>query len=250
MDRFKSISIIIPVYNEEKYIEKVIKKAIAADSSGLKKEIIVVDDGSTDDTTKILKNIEKKIQRKSASRSASIRFYYKNMNQGKGAALKVGFLKSTGDLVLVQDSDLEYDPNNYFKLLEPFLNYEADVVYGSRFISDRPHRVLYFWHFVGNFILTTLSNMFTNLNLTDIETGFKVFNGNLIRKIAPNLQSKRFGFEPEITARIAKIKKLKIYEVGISYYGRTYEEGKKIDWKDGLKAVWEIVKYNFLDSSA
>ena len=250
MDRFKSISIIIPVYNEEKYIEKVIKKAIAADSSGLKKEIIVVDDGSTDDTTKILKNIEKKIQRKSASRSASIRFYYKNMNQGKGAALKVGFLKSTGDLVLVQDSDLEYDPNNYLKLLEPFLNYEADVVYGSRFISDRPHRVLYFWHFVGNFILTTLSNMFTNLNLTDIETGFKVFNGNLIRKIAPNLQSKRFGFEPEITARIAKIKKLKIYEVGISYYGRTYEEGKKIDWKDGLKAVWEIVKYNFLDSSA
>ena len=153
-------------------------------------------------------------------------------------------------MVLIKDSDLEYDPNNYLKLLEPFLNYEADVVYGSRFISDRPHRVLYFWHFVGNFILTTLSNMFTNLNLTDIETGFKVFNGNLIRKIAPNLQSKRFGFEPEITARIAKIKKLKIYEVGISYYGRTYEEGKKIDWKDGLKAVWEIVKYNFLDSSA
>ena len=249
MDRFKSISIIIPVYNEEKYIEKVIKKAIAADSSGLKKEIIVVDDGSTDDTTKILKNIEKKIQRKSASRSASIRFCYKSKNQGKGAALKMGFLKSTGDLVLIQDSDLEYDPNNYLKLLEPFLNYEADVVYGSRFISDRPHRVLYFWHFVGNFILTTLSNMFTNLNLTDIETGYKVFRGDLIRKIAPKLRSKRFGFEPEITARIAKIKKLKIYEVGISYYGRTYKEGKKIRWQDGLKAIWEIVKYNLLDSS-
>ena len=250
MKKLKSLSIVIPVYNEENYIEKLIEKVVQADSSGLRKEIIVINDGSTDDTTKILKNIEKKIQRKSASRSASIRFCYKSKNQGKGAALKMGFLKSTGDLVLIQDSDLEYDPNNYLKLLEPFLNYEADVVYGSRFISDRPHRVLYFWHFVGNFILTTLSNMITNLNLTDIETGFKVFNGNLIRKIAPNLQSKRFGFEPEITARIAKIKKLKIYEVGISYYGRTYEEGKKIDWKDGLKAVWEIVKYNFLDSSA
>ena len=247
MKKLKSLSIVIPVYNEENYIEKLIEKVVQADSSGLRKEIIVIDDGSTDETKSKVKSQKLKLQVK--NKSLKIIFIDKRKNQGKGSSVKAGFLKSTGDIVLVQDSDLEYDPNNYLKLLEPFLNYEADVVYGSRFISDRPHRVLYFWHFVGNFILTTLSNMFTNLNLTDIETGFKVFNGNLIRKIAPRLQSKRFGFEPEITAIIAKIKNLKIYEVGISYYGRTYKEGKKIGWKDGLKAIWEIVKYNLLDSA-
>ena len=242
MKAFRTLSIIIPVYNEEKFIEKAIEKVIAADSCGLKKEIIVIDDGSTDKTGKIIKTI----QRKSASLSATIRVYFKNKNEGKGSALKNGFLKSTGDIVLIQDADLEYNPDNYLRLLEPFLKYDVDVVYGSRFISDRPHRVLYFWNFIGNFILTTLSNMCTNLNLTDIETGFKVFRGALIRKIAPRLQSKRFGFEPEITARISKMKNLKIYEVGISYFGRTYKEGKKIGWYDGAKAIWEIFKYNFL----
>lgn len=246
MNPSKTLSIVIPVYNEEKFIGKTVEKVINADSCGLKKEIIIVNDGSTDNTSKILENFKKKSQRKSASKSASIRFYNKKINEGKGAALKMGFLKSTGDIVLVQDADLEYNPDNYPRLLEPFLKYDVDVVYGSRFISDRPHRVLYFWHFIGNFILTTFSNMCTNLNLTDIETGYKLFRGDLIRRIAPHLQSERFGFEPEITARISKMKNLKIYEVGISYFGRTYKEGKKIGWQDGAKAVWEIFKYNFL----
>ncbi len=237
---FKTLSIIIPVYNEKEFIEKTIERVFKADSLGLKKEIIVVDDASTDGTDKILKKLEKKYKRK------NFKVLYKKKNEGKGAALKEGFLASKGDIVLVQDADLEYNPDDYPILLEPFLKNQADVVYGSRFISDRPHRVLYFWHYVANLFLTLLSNAFTNLNLTDMETGYKVFKGDLIRKIAPKLESKRFGFEPEITARIAKIKGIKIYEVGISYWGRTYEEGKKIGWKDGVRAVWEILKYNLL----
>ncbi len=237
---FKTLSIIIPVYNEKEFIEKTIERVFKADSLGLKKEIIVVDDASTDGTDKILKKLEKKYKRK------NFKVLYKKKNEGKGAALKEGFLASKGDIVLVQDADLEYNPDDYPILLEPFLKNQADVVYGSRFISDRPHRVLYFWHYVANLFLTLLSNAFTNLNLTDMETGYKVFRGDLIRKIAPKLESKRFGFEPEITARIAKIKGIKIYEVGISYWGRTYEEGKKIGWKDGVRAVWEILKYNLL----
>ena len=238
--RFKTLSIIIPVYNEKEFIEKTIERVFKADSLGLKKEIIVVDDASTDGTDKILKKMERKYKDK------NFKVIYKKKNEGKGAALKEGFLASKGDIVLVQDADLEYNPDDYPRLLEPFLKNKADVVYGSRFISDRPHRVLYFWHYVANSLLTTLSNAFTNLNLTDMETGYKVFKGELIRTLAPKLESKRFGFEPEITARIAKIKGIRIYEVGISYWGRTYEEGKKIGWKDGIRAVWEIVKYNLL----
>jgi glycosyltransferase involved in cell wall biosynthesis len=235
----KTLSIIIPAYNEKEFIEKTIEKVLKADTLGLKKEIIVIDDGSTDGTKKILKKIEKIYKNK------YLKIIYKNKNDGKGAALKVGFLQSKGDIVLIQDADLEYNPDDYPRLLLPFLTNDADVVYGSRFISDKPHRVLYFWHYLGNLFLTFFSNALTNLNFTDIETGYKAFKGNLIRKIALTLESKRFGFEPEITAKIAKIKGLKIFEVGISYWGRTYEEGKKINWIDGVKAFWEIIKYHF-----
>lgn len=243
----KTLSIIIPVYNEEKFIKKTVERVIKADSLGLKKEIIIVDDGSTDGTKSKVHKVIKSIKSPATSK-LKILFINNKINQGKGAALKDGFLKSTGDIVLVQDADLEYSPDDYPTLLEPFLKNNADVVYGSRFISNRPHRVLYFWHSLGNLSLTFLSNIFTNLNLTDMETGSKVFRGDLIRKIAKKLKSKRFGFEPEVTARIAKIKNIKIYEVGISYRGRTYEEGKKIGWKDGVKALVEIVKYNLFDN--
>ncbi|MCX7956210.1 MAG: glycosyltransferase family 2 protein [Patescibacteria group bacterium] len=236
MRNFKKISIIVPVYNEERFIEKTIKAVIKSNTLNLKKEIIIVNDGSTDNTLNILKKIK--------SKHKNIKIINNKTNQGKGYSLKQGFLASTGDIVLVQDADLEYSPSDYPFLLSPFLKNEADVVYGSRFISDRPHRVLYFWHYLINQILTTFSNILTNLNLTDMETGFKVFKGSLIRKIAPSLKSKRFGFEPEITTKIAKIKDIKIYEVGISYFGRTYKEGKKINWIDGVKAFWEIIRFN------
>ncbi|MFA5136522.1 MAG: glycosyltransferase family 2 protein [Patescibacteria group bacterium] len=240
---YKTLSIIIPVFNEEKLIGDTIEKVISADSLGLTKEIIVVDDGSTDKTAVRVQQQVASSKHKKSSRYSLVSIHLSS-NQGKGAALRDGFMRSTGDVVLVQDADLEYDPSDYPNLLEPFLKKDADVVYGSRFISDRPHRVLYFWHSVLNKYLTMLSNMFTNLNLTDMETGYKVFKGDIIRKIAPRLQTKRFGFEPEITARISKIKEVKIYEVGISYSGRTYKEGKKIGWIDGIKALWEIVYFN------
>lgn len=242
----KKISIVIPAYNEEKFIEKTILAVIQSNTLGLQKEIIVVDDGSTDKTVNKTKEVEKKISSK--FKNTDFKFISKKINQGKGAALKDGFLVTSGDIVLVQDADLEYNPEDFPVLLEPFLKNNADVVYGSRLISNRPHRVLYFWHYQVNLFLTTLSNMLTNLNLTDMETGYKVFKGEIIRQIAPKLQSKRFGFEPEVTARISKIKGLKIYEVSISYSGRTYKEGKKITWKDGIKAFWEIIKYNLLTS--
>jgi glycosyltransferase involved in cell wall biosynthesis len=238
--KYKTLSIIIPIYNEEKYIGKTINNVVGADSCGLNKEIIIVDDGSKD-------NSKFKIQKAKSqfkNQKDKIKILLKKNNEGKGAALKMGFLKSTGDIVLVQDSDLEYSPGDYPRLLEPFMKNEADVVYGSRFISDRPHRVLYFWHYVVNVLITSLPNMLTNLNLTDMETGFKVFKGNLIRKIAPKLKSQRFGFEPEVTARLAKIPRIKIFEVGISYSGRTYREGKKISWVDGVRAVGEIIRFN------
>lgn len=234
--KYKKISIIIPVFNEGKYIAETIKKVLKANILNLKREIIAVNDGSNDNTLNILSKASK-INKK-------IIVINKKINQGKGQALKEGISKSTGDIVLVQDSDLEYDPTDYPLLIKPFIENDADAVYGSRFISNQPHRVLFFWHYLANIFLTTLSNIFTNLNLTDMETGFKVFKGNIIRQLAKNLRSKRFGFEPEITAKISKIKNIKIYEVGISYKGRTYKEGKKIGWKDGVLAIWEILRFN------
>jgi len=241
--KYKKLSIIIPVYNEEKFIETVINKVLEANSLGLKKEIIIIDDGSFDQTKIKIENKIKKLKK----RQVKIKVIFKKKNEGKGAAVKNGILSSTGDIVLIQDADLEYDPSDYPILLEPFFKYQADVVYGSRFITHRPHRVLYFWHAIGNYFLTTFSNIFTNLNLTDMETGYKVFRGDLIRKIAKKLKSKRFGFEPEITAKIAKIKNIKIYEVGISYFGRTYKEGKKINWIDGIKTFFEIIRFNLFE---
>lgn len=238
----KKLSIVIPVYNEEKFISETLEAVMAADSCGFNKEVIVIDDGSKDKTKEIIKEFLKKVNKK----NVEFITIFKEKNEGKGAALKDGFKATTGDYVVVQDADLEYNPEDYPLLLEPFLKNKADVVYGSRLISNRPHRVLYFWHYQINLFLTTLSNMLTNLNLTDIETGYKAFRGDIIRAIAPKLESKRFGFEPEITARIAKLKGVKIYEVSISYSGRTYEEGKKIGWKDGVKAVLEIIKFNLL----
>lgn len=238
----KKLSIIVPVYNEEKFITNALTAICNANSLEFKKEIIVVDDGSKDKTKD---NIEKAIKiLKPKYKYTSFKILSKKLNEGKGAALRDGFKSSTGDIVLIQDADLEYNPEDYPILLEPFLKNDADVVYGSRFISNRPHRILYFWHYQINLLLTMFSNIFTNLNLTDMETGYKAFKGNLIRKLADQLESNRFGFEPEITARISKIKELKIYEVGISYSGRTYQEGKKIGWIDGVRALWEIIKFN------
>jgi len=233
--KYKVLTIVIPCYNEEKTIKELLQKVFNADSAGLKKEIIIVDDASNDGTRKILK--EKDIKSK-----CKILLHEKNL--GKSSALKTAFQASTGDIVLIQDADLEYDPAEYRNLLEPILNNKADVVYGSRFIGDRPHRVLYYWHSLMNQGLTTFSNMLSNINLTDMETCYKVIRGDIIRQLAPTLESKRFGFEPEITAKLAKIDGIRFYEVGISYYGRTYKEGKHINCLDGVRAIWEIIKYN------
>lgn len=229
------ISIIIPAYNEKETIKDVLFSVKKSNTFSFEKEIIVIDDASTDGTRQILEELKKR---------NSIKVLSNDKNIGKGDSLKKGLLASTGDIVIIQDADQEYSPKEYPILLRPIIEGYADVVYGSRFMNAGPHRVLYFYHYLANKFVTTLSNIFTNLNLTDIETGYKVFRGDLIREIAPKLQSKRFGFEPEITARIAKIKNIRIYEVGISYFGRTYEEGKKITWIDGVRAVYEIIKYS------
>ena len=223
------LSIIVPCYNESKTIENLL---LAIKNSGIENyEIIIVDDFSTDGTKKILRNLK----------DERIKVFFKNSNQGKGAALRTGFKKATGDICIVQDADLEYDPKEYSLMIEPILEDKADVVYGSRFLGARPHRVVYFWHRVGNGILTLLSNIFTDLNLTDMETCYKAFRTEIIKSI--NIKENRFGFEPEITAKISKMN-LRIYEIGISYYGRTYAEGKKIGWKDGIRAIYCILKYN------
>ncbi|HOP06808.1 MAG TPA: glycosyltransferase family 2 protein [candidate division Zixibacteria bacterium] len=224
------LSIIVPVYNELSTLEKLV--AAVRNAPVESKEIILVDDFSTDGTRDLIKDKIEAIVDK---------VIYQDQNYGKGYALKTGFQHATGDIVLIQDADLEYDPRQYPMLIEPILSDQADVVYGSRFQGGGPHRVVYFWHYVGNRFLTLLSNMFTNINLTDMETCYKVFRRDLIQSI--DIQENRFGFEPEITAKIAR-RNVRIFEVGITYYGRTYSEGKKIGWRDGVKAVYCIVKYN------
>lgn len=226
------ISIVIPVYNEESTIHAVIDKVKSVPLQ-YEKEIIIVDDCSTDKTKEILQDV---IQ----TNGSALKVIYHNKNKGKGAALKTGFASAGGDIIIIQDADLEYDPVEYPKLIKPILDGKADVVYGSRFSGEGPHRILYFWHYVGNKFLTILSNMFTNLNLSDMETCYKVFRREVLSKI--DIKEKGFGFEPEITAKIAKTG-CRVYEVGISYYGRTYTEGKKIKWTDGIKAFWCIIKY-------
>ena len=225
------VSIVIPCFNEANTIEYLVQAVLSAPLTD--REIIIVDDYSTDSTREILRT---KID------GLVDKIIYHESNQGKGAALRTGFSNVTGDVVIIQDADLEYNPQEYPELLKPILDGKADVVYGSRFQGGKEHRVIYFWHYKGNQFLTLLSNMFTNLNLTDMETCYKVFKIDILKKI--KIQENRFGFEPEITAKIAQLG-CRIYEVGISYSGRTYDEGKKISWKDGLRAIWCILKYNF-----
>ncbi|MFH1533979.1 MAG: glycosyltransferase family 2 protein [Nitrospirota bacterium] len=236
MKKFKKVSIVIPIYNEKETLEdllKVVEKATLP--KGMTREIILIDDYSMDGTRDILKKLEKKYK-----------VFYHRKNKGKGVALRTGFKKATGDIIIIQDADLEYDPREYVKLLNPILENKADIVYGSRFMGGEPHRVLLYWHSLGNKTLTWMSNMFTNLNLTDMETCYKVFTREVLKKVLPKLKSNRFGFEPEFTARVSKAR-FRIFEIGISYYGRTYDEGKKIGWKDGAAAFWHIIRFNLFD---
>ncbi len=227
------LSIVIPCYNEIKTIDAILQKIFAVELD-LEKELVIVDDGSTDGTRAYLSALTPEMGKD------HVQVIFHEKNGGKGAALRTGFTHATGDIIIVQDADLEYDPGEYPRLLRPILESNADVVYGSRFVGGESHRVLYFWHSLGNRFLTTLSNMFTNLNLTDMEVCYKVFRRHVLDKI--ELKEDRFGFEPEFTAKIAR-QGFVIYEVGISYYGRTYAEGKKINWRDGFRAIYVIVKY-------
>jgi glycosyltransferase involved in cell wall biosynthesis len=226
------LSVVIPVFNEVRTLEEIIARV---QSVSYDKEIVIIDDYSTDGTVDLLRKIEAK--------SGNIKVLYHDRNRGKGAALRMGFAKVTGDIVIIQDADLEYDPREYPQMLEPILDGRADVVYGSRFLGG-PHRVMFFWHYVGNQFLTLLSNMMSNLNLTDMETCYKAFRKEVLRDLT--LKSDRFGFEPEFTLKVAK-RKFRIYEVPISYSGRTYEEGKKINWKDGVAAIFAIIRFRFMD---
>jgi glycosyltransferase involved in cell wall biosynthesis len=238
LERFRlmKLSIVIPVYNEEQTVQELIRRVVEAPlPAGVGREVICVNDCSRDGTAAKLDELS------TLHPDVSFQVMHKSVNRGKGAALRDGFKLATGDFVLVQDADLEYDPKDYGKLLAPIVAGQADVVYGSRFIGE-PHRVLYYWHTLGNMVLTTLSNMFTNLNLTDMEVCYKVFRKSVLDRIT--LQCDRFGFEPEVTAKIARLRpRLRIYEVGVAYYGRSYEEGKKITWKDGVKAIIAIVRF-------
>ena len=240
---FKMLSIVVPVYNEEKYLESVIGKVVAQSlPAGLERELILINDASNDNTWNIMRLLSDKYP------AIQFQFINKPVNEGKGAALRDGFARVNGDIVIVQDADEEYDPADYPKLLQPILDGKADVVFGSRFIGE-PHRVLYYWHQVANNIITTLSNMLTNLNLTDVEVCYKVFTRDVVDRL--KLKSPRFGVDPEITAKIARMrlngKRMRIYETGISYAGRTYEEGKKINWKDAVSAIIQIIRFRFMD---
>ncbi|MBS1779038.1 MAG: glycosyltransferase family 2 protein [Bacteroidetes bacterium] len=231
------LSIVIPAYNEGPTIHHILNKvkSVSLIGNGVK-EVIIVNDCSKDNTEESI------LAYKNANPELPITYHKHEVNQGKGAALHTGIRIATGDYVIIQDADLEYDPEEYNLLMKPFLDGFADVVYGSRFMGGNAHRLLFFWHSIGNRWLTTLSNMFTNLNMTDMETCYKVFKREIIQSL--KLEEKRFGFEPEVTAKLSRIPKIRIYEVGISYYGRTYEEGKKIGWKDGFRAIYCILKYN------
>jgi glycosyltransferase involved in cell wall biosynthesis len=234
------LSVVIPVYNEEQTLANLVERVCAVP---IRKELILVDDCSRDGTRRVLQEIE---SRRQADPNNTFSIHYHDVNKGKGGALRTGFQKVRGNVVIIQDADLEYDPSEYPRLLQPIIEDKADVVFGSRFLGDHPHRVLYFWHYLGNKGLTTLSNCFTNLNLTDMETCYKVVKREVIESIVPTLRQNRFGIEPEMTAKIAR-RRFRVYEMSISYSGRTYEEGKKIGLKDAFQALWCIVRYGIAD---